>query len=82
MKDHSRSCNTRALCSASTSSMTMAIKAKRRLSSDGIDVTVKKLSSGSGHRGCIYGIEYPCELSGNVLSILRSEGIETELFYR
>ncbi len=68
--------NMRAFCTVSTGSMTMAIKAKRRLSRENITVNVKKLSSGVGSRGCIYGIEYPCELSGNILSILRAEGID------
>ncbi len=71
-----------ALCTLSTGSMTMAIKARRALSAKGIAVNVKKLSAGSSSRGCIYGIEYPCELSGNILSILRSEGIGAEVYYR
>ena len=70
------------LCAASTGSMTMAIKARRALSQSGITVNVKKLSGGSDSRGCIYGIEYPCELSGNILSLLQSRGISAELFQR
>ncbi len=76
MNDNTRYRGLRALCSAETGSMTLAIKARRCLASEGITVNVKKLSSGSGHRGCIYGIEYPCELSGNILSILKREGIK------
>ncbi len=70
------------LCTASTGSMTMAIKARRTLSESGISVSVKKLSAGESRRGCIYGIEYPCELSGNILAVLRAKGITAEHFYR
>jgi len=70
------------LCAAATGSMTIAIKARRALSSAGISVSVKKLSGGGESRGCIYGIEYPCELSGNVLSLLQSRGINAEHFHR
>ena len=73
---------TRSLCAASTGSMTIAIKARRTLSQSGITVNVKKLSGGNDSRGCIYGIEYPCELSGNILSLLKSRGINAELFQR
>ena len=69
-------------CAASTGSMTTAIKARRALSSVGISASVKKLSGGNDSRGCIYGIEYPCELSGNVLSLLQSRGIDAKLFRR
>lgn len=70
------------LCAVSTGSMTMAIKARRALSAVGISVSVKKLSGGSDSRGCIYGIEYPCELSGNIISVLESRGIDAKLFHR
>ncbi len=76
------SIHSRALCAASTGSMTMAIKARRALAQYGITVNVKKLSAGSDRRGCIYGVEYPCELSGNILSLLREKGIDAELFHR
>ena len=66
----------RPLCTASTGSMTAAIKARRVLSSENIDVKVKKLSGAKENRGCIYGIEFPCELSGNILSLLRRAGVE------
>lgn len=76
------SIHSRALCAASTGSMTMAIKARRALAQSGISVSVKKLDAGSDRRGCIYGVEYPCELSGNILSLLREKGIDAELFHR
>ncbi len=72
----------RSLCRASTGSMTMAIRARRTLLAEGVTVSVKKLSAGVEKRGCIYGIEYSCELSGNIFSLLRSKGIEIEPFYR
>ncbi len=72
----------RSLCAASLGSMTMAIKARRALSEQGISVNVKKLSAGESRRGCIYGIEYPCELSGNILSSLRHKGLDAEPFFR
>jgi hypothetical protein len=56
--------------------MTMAIKARRLLMQRNITVTVRKLGTQSTRRGCVYGIEYPCELSGNVLSVLREADIE------
>ena len=67
------------LCAASVGSMTIALKAKRYLSARGIEVNVRKLSTSSSSRGCIFGIEYPCELSGNILSLLRDAGIEVKL---
>ena len=70
------------LCAAATGSMTIAIKARRALAAQGINVSVKKLSGGSDSRGCIYGIEYPCELSGNIISLLQSRGIDAKLFHR
>ena len=69
----------RALCSLSLGSMTQAIKAKRILSRSDIAVNVKKLSTSGNERGCIYGIEYPCELSGNIRVILQRNGVETVL---
>ena len=59
------------LCSISLGSMTEAIKARRYLSSRSIEVKVRKISEGNGARGCVYGIEYPCSVSGNVYALLR-----------
>ena len=61
-------------CSIPLGSMTQAIKTRRLLARVDIAVTVKKLSSG-GAKGCIYGIEYPCELSGNVRTVLQQNGM-------
>ncbi len=71
--------NTPPLCSASLGSMTVSLKARRYLSARGIEVNVRKLSAGSSSRGCVYGIEFPCELSGNIHSLLRDAGIEVFL---
>ncbi len=65
-----------AVCSAVTGSMTTALKAKKILAGVGIRANAVKLSSKNTARGCIYGVEYPCELSGNVRSMLRNAGIE------
>ena len=70
------SLGSRALCTVSTGSMTMAIKARRLLMQRNITVAVRELATQSTRRGCIYGIEYPCELSGNILSVLREADIE------
>jgi hypothetical protein len=59
--------------------MTQALKAKRLLGRADISVNVKKLSVSSSANGCIYGIEYPCELSGNVNTILTRNGLNAEL---
>ena len=67
------------LCTASLGSMTISLKAKRLLSARGIEVTVRKLSAGSSSRGCVYGIEYSCELWGNILSVLRDAEIDVFL---
>jgi hypothetical protein len=68
----------RALCSLSLGSMTQALKAKRLLGRFDIRVNVKKLSVSNNTSGCIYGIEYPCEISGNVNAILKNGGISSE----
>ena len=79
MYKHSQVNLSRPLCSVSLGSMTQAIKARRLLSSQGLEVKVRKISEGNSHRGCVYGIEYPCEISGNIRSVLRSNGIDAVL---
>ena len=64
------------LCSVSLGSMTQAIRARRHLSSRSIEVRVRKISEGNTAKGCIYGIEYPCSVSGNVYALLRDGGFE------
>ena len=68
-----------ALCSLSLGSMTQAIKARRVLARSDITVTVKKLSTGDSGRGCVYGIEYPCEISGNIRAVLQGNGIDVRV---
>ena len=67
----------RALCSLPIGSVTVAMKAKRALSSAHIQCEVVKVSRANAAHGCIYGIEYPCELSGNVRHVLSEAGIAT-----
>ena len=64
-----------ARCSLTLGSMTEALKARRILSRAGITVTVKKLATDTS-RGCVYGIEFSCELLGNVRDILGRNGVE------
>ena len=64
------------LCNLSLGSMTQAIKARRLLSARGIEVKVKKIGERNASRGCVYGIEYPCSLSGNLRAILRESGFK------
>ena len=64
------------LCNIPLGSMTQAIKARRLLSARGIEVKVKKIGERNASRGCVYGIEYPCSLSGNLRVILRENGFK------
>ncbi|MBE6584649.1 MAG: DUF3343 domain-containing protein [Ruminococcaceae bacterium] len=66
-----------ARCTASLGSVTVAMRARRMLGAHGIKCDVIKISSDSSSRGCVYGIEYPCELSGSVRSLLSSVGMQT-----
>jgi hypothetical protein len=65
-----------ARCSATLGSVTAAMKAKRTLARGGIVCEVVKISARSRDRGCVYGIEYPCELTGSVRLMLTHAGIE------
>ena len=62
------------LCSISLGSMTQSIRARRYLSSLGYEVKVRKISEGNKAKGCIYGIEFPCSVLGNVNALLRDGG--------
>lgn len=64
-----------ALCRFSAGSMTAAMKSQRTLARNAIRVNVVKISSSEKDKGCIYGIEFPCVLSGNIRSILDAAGI-------
>ena len=65
----------RALCRIALGSMTLAMKAQRILSRNAIRVDVVKISSEESLKGCVYGIEFSCALSGNIRVILDSAGI-------
>ncbi|MBQ4091120.1 MAG: DUF3343 domain-containing protein [Clostridia bacterium] len=65
----------RARCRATLGSVTLAMRARRILSSRGITCEVIKISASENSRGCIYGIEYPCELSGSIQGMLSSAGL-------
>ena len=75
MQNYSSGVPSRPLCTLSIGSMTLAIKARRLLSAKGIVVKVKKVEDNGSRRGCVYGIEYPCEISGNLRVILKDSGI-------
>ena len=64
-----------ALCRLSAGSMTAAMKSQRTLARNAIRVNVVKISSAENDKGCVYGIEFPCVLSGNIRSALESAGI-------
>ena len=65
----------RALCRIALGSMTLAMKAQRILSRNAIRADVVKISSEESSKGCVYGIEFSCALSGNIRAILDSVGI-------
>ena len=65
----------RALCRIALGSMTVAMKAQRILSRNAIRADVVKISSDENTKGCVYGIEFSCALSGNIRVILDNAGI-------
>ena len=65
----------RAQCTFVTGTMTLALKAQRTLAHHAIRIDVTKISTQTDSKGCVYGIEYPCALSGNIRSILDGVGI-------
>ena len=70
------------VCTAVTGSMTMALKAQRTLAKHALRVNTVKVSKSSSGKGCIYGIEFDCALSGNIRTILESSGIEIKEYLR
>ena len=75
MQHYNYSDLSRPLCTASLGSMTSAIKARRLLSSRGIEVKVKKVGQKDARQGCVYGLDFPCEIFGNLRRILNDGGI-------
>ena len=65
----------RTICRIALGSMTLAMKAQRILSRNAIRADVVKISSEESSKGCVYGIEFSCALSGNIRAILDSVGI-------
>ncbi len=78
MPNNNNTLITRGMCTLKTGSMTYAIKARRALAAEGINVRVLKLGETGKKKGCIYGIEFPCSLSGNVRAVLSRSGISFE----
>jgi hypothetical protein len=67
----------RQICTATLGSVTLAMKARRALAAQGLGCEVIKISDQSSSRGCVYGIEYPCEISGSVQRVLSASAIQT-----
>lgn len=67
-------------CTAVIGSMTAALKAQKVLGAAAIRATVVKLDSTVTNRGCAYGVEYDCNQSSNVRSILNSAGIKVSRY--
>lgn len=77
-----KSIETVAGCSAVMGSMTAAMKAQRLLGKHALRATVKKISPGTGNKGCIYGIEFDCARSRDIRQILENSGIEVKEYLR
>ncbi len=67
------------LCTAAIGSMTGAMKAQKALSAAAIRSSVVKLAS-SAHRGCSYGVSFPCAQQNNVRLILENAGVKIRGF--
>ncbi len=74
--------NDGAVCSAVIGSMTAAMKAQRLLSGQALRATVKKISSDTRSRGCVYGIEFDCAIFPSVRRILESSNIDVTEYLR
>ena len=62
-------------CFAVMGTLTNAQKAQRALSVAAIPSIISKSDPAQGHKGCVWGIEFPCNQSYNVQSIFSSYGI-------
>ena len=69
-------------CSASMTSQTYAIKAQRLLAKESIPCKIVRFDGERSRSGCSYGIEFPCEHTGNVKNILSKNRIRATHFYR
>jgi hypothetical protein len=64
------------MCVASLKSMTLSIKAKKILSSIGIDSEIIRLEPQMTHKGCAYGIKFNCINLNSVQDALKSKNLE------
>ncbi len=62
-------------CTASTTSLTYAMKAHNELLANGIDSVVVKLDSSFARRGCTYGIEFSCNRLRQIRHLLNASNI-------
>lgn len=62
-------------CIAAVSSVTLAIKAQRALSTSGITSEVISLTADQTRRGCAYGLEFSCAEEAAVRALLRAAHI-------
>ena len=67
--------NSGALCTAVIGAMTKAMKAQRALSAQAIRSSVVKVGKAASSKGCVYGIEFDCALTGNIRKTLEESGI-------
>ncbi|MBQ8214694.1 MAG: DUF3343 domain-containing protein [Clostridia bacterium] len=62
-------------CVIAMSSMTYALRAEGLLKSRGMRVRIIKLPQGRTKKGCTYGLEMSCVLTGQALLYLNEAGI-------
>ncbi len=67
-------------CSAEIGSVTQAMKAQNALASAAIPSNVIKTQS-SSHRGCVYGISFPCAHENNVRTVLTNAKIPVKRIF-
>ena len=65
-------------CIFTTGPVTYSIKAKQLLGEYAIPVNTIKISTSQNKKGCVYGIEFPCQHKFNASRILSSRGISFE----
>ncbi len=65
-------------CIFTTGSVTYSLKAKRILAENSIPCSTMKISAKKNNRGCVYGIEFPCNQKANVIRLLSGTGIDFE----
>lgn len=62
-------------CTAALSSLTYAMKAQRAIEAAGLNSDIVKLDSRHTRRGCSYGVQFHCEYTSKIKSVLRESGI-------